>query len=82
MKREYTSIDDLKEISIIFPGDFYQLAHFILLVDIAESTELHTSRHTIHGVANIYCMITKMDLNSVEETLYKAGFTSNQVIDR
>jgi hypothetical protein len=80
-KQQKIKVSALKAVSILYEGDIYDLALFLLRLDIARTTRTTTRRHTVHGVASHYATITWMKLEDVEEPLVRHGFSLRASID-
>ncbi|HEX2095659.1 MAG TPA: hypothetical protein VHG28_24895 [Longimicrobiaceae bacterium] len=62
MRPEQIKAGRLKAISILYPGDFHDLALWLLRVDEARSTPAAVPRHTLRGVAVCYEYLTGVPL--------------------
>lgn len=81
MGNKKVQIHELKEITILYEGDVYDLARCLLRLDIARSTPTSTRRHTIHGLANRYAYITNMKLPEIVERFVQIGLPLDATIE-
>ena len=73
------NIGDLKEISFLFPGDFYALASFIKQIDIARS-EVESAKNpitivntTVNGLAEKFSYMTGIPSETIKLRLKENG---------
>ena len=63
-------VSDLKNVSVLFEGDIYDLARLLLKIDDAKDKGTNArSRHTIKGLAIKFAMLSDIDSVKVEKIL-------------
>lgn len=65
MLPERIELRRLRSISILYDGDFHELAAWLLRIDEARSTPTSTRRHTMRGVAVCYEYVTGIPLPEI-----------------
>jgi hypothetical protein len=77
------ALSSLKPISILFDGDFYELASFMLSMHRAKQEGSHwTSRPTVHGVAVGYArLIVDVEVRQIEAYLKEYGIDLGAMIE-
>jgi len=81
-KREIIALSELKDVQILWPGDFYILADFVLRCfetdDAIQNAKVNASRRhsypSLHGLAAHYARISRQPLEDIEQQLTKRGF--------
>lgn len=81
MKTKKIRLSTFQEFSIVFEGDIYELAQWLLRLDLARSTATHVHRHTVHGLANRYSMLTGTSLDVVCRRLVAHGYDLGATIE-
>lgn len=88
MDRTSISPKDLQHISILFPGDLYDLASLIVKAD-AEKSKIDSAKHpevkktintTVHGLAKVYSGIADIPSNTIMENLENQGIDIEAII--
>jgi hypothetical protein len=63
-------VSDLKNVSILYKGDIYDLARLLLKIDDAKDKGTNSrSRYTIQGLAANFAMLSRMNFAKVEKIL-------------
>lgn len=65
MRPEQIEAGRLEDISILYPGDFHDLALWLLRADDARSTPTMAQSHTLRGVAVCYEHLTGVPLAEI-----------------
>ena len=81
-QREIISLSELKDVQILWPGDFYILADFVLRCfeadDAIQNAKINACRGhsypSLHGLAAHYARISNQPLEDIEQQLTKRGF--------
>jgi len=76
------SLSELKDINILWPGDFYILAEFVLRCYAADDEIQNAKRKahrqcshpTLHGLAVHYARVSRQPLEDIEQQLINRGF--------
>jgi hypothetical protein len=76
------SVEALRNIQVLFAEDVYDIAHFLLKLDIAKDKPGARARHTVHGVATAYAMIAQIDRASILQVLEAYGLPLAAVVER
>ena len=79
----------LRDVAVLFPGDLYELAEFVLKARDVRDREanadnprtIQKSRPTLHGLAGIYGHVTDVSRERVERLLVKAALDLGAVVD-
>lgn len=87
--REIVYLSQLKNISILWDGDLYALALFILRsfdatdreVNEKNNKSVQKTRPTLHGLAGDFAMLTKVPSFIVEKKLKSKGFDIGATVD-
>jgi hypothetical protein len=88
MEREIPLVA-LRDVTVLFPGDFHELAVFVSKVHRvcdreANAHNPHTvqkSRLTLHGLAGCYARVTDINQERVEQILVKAGLDLGALVE-
>ena len=77
------ALSSLTPISILFDGDFYELASFMLSINRAKNQDTNrTSRPTVHGVAAGYArLIVDVEVRQIEACLKEYGIDLGAMIE-
>jgi hypothetical protein len=75
------SVDALRGIQVLFAGDVYEIAQFLLKLDMARDKPGVRARHTVYGVATAYAMTAQIDRASILEVLETYGLPLAAVVD-
>lgn len=67
---------------ILFEGDVYDLGLWLLRSDVAHSTPTCKPRHTVHGLANRFSYLARMELEEVRQILAQHGLPLDATIER
>lgn len=63
-------VSDLKNVSVLYTGDIYDLACLLLKIDDAKDKVTNSrSRYTVKGLASNFAMLSRMDFAKVEKIL-------------
>lgn len=82
MKSEMISVDSLKDVSVLFDGDIYELARLLLKVDDAKDRGSNrTSRHTVHGLATAYCNLADVPLEEIVQVFNTHGLPLGAIVE-
>ena len=81
MSNHKIQISELKGISILYNEDVYDLAQWLLRLDLARTTPTRIPRHTIYGLANRYAYLTQMDKEEVLQRLAQQGVSLDATIE-
>lgn len=74
MERSAISVESLQPVAILYEGDLYELALWLLRVNTAQYAGTDTTaRQTVRGVAGYYAYLTQMDLAEILQGLEKRG---------
>ena len=77
------ALNSLRPVSILFNGDFYELANLIIKI----SEEMHQgtnikSRPTLHGVAAVYSwLVIDIDSSHIEQVLEEHGLDLGATVE-
>lgn len=82
MRSPKIGVSELKDVSILFEGDIYDLAVWLLRLDLALTTPTSIPRHTLHGLANHYAFLARMEISKVEEAFARGGLPTTGMIER
>lgn len=80
--RDKISVEALRGVSLLFADDVYELARFLLKMDMAKDKPDAKGRHTVHGVATAYAMIAQVDHEAIREVLEARGLPLGAVVER
>ncbi len=88
MKNKIVYLSQLKEISILYPGDVYEVAELIIRLSDAKYNESKTlkskvislSRPTLYGLANRFERLADIPKSRVEEVFEAHGFDDLNVV--
>lgn len=65
-EREKIGVSALKEVTVLYKGDIYDLAClFLKISDAKDKTTNIRSRHTVYGLSGDYSMLARLDRNQV-----------------
>ena len=79
---EKIALRSLRHISIIYEGDFAELAYLLLKIEDAKHKGTNTtSRHTVKGVIGQYSLLTRMDYNQVMAKLAKYQLPLGAIVE-
>jgi hypothetical protein len=79
---EKIGVGALKDIEVLFPGDIYELACFLLKVHDAKDAGTTTrSRHSVHGVAGVYANLFGVREDKIEMILKKHRLLMNAAVE-
>ncbi len=79
---EKIGIDRLKSVSVIFDGDFYDLALFLLKMnDAKDKGTTGKSRYTVHGVATVYSMIADVRRDKITRLVERGGLPLGATVE-
>jgi hypothetical protein len=67
------SVEALRNIRVVFADDVYEIARFLLKLDMASDKPGTRARHTLHGVASAYATIARIDRASILRVLEAHG---------
>lgn len=71
---ETISVESLKDVTILFDGDIYEFAQFLLNVnDAKDRGSSRISRHTVHGWASAYCNLADMAREDILRVFKRHG---------
>lgn len=72
----------LRNIGVLYEGDIYELAYFLLKVHDAKDKGTNSkSRHTVNGLVRGYAMITGVDFNRVMTVIAQYGLPLGATIE-
>lgn len=82
-------LSQLKEIAVLFPGDIYRLAEFILdcseaadcINDITHQSNIRHSRPTLHGLAKNFAALTQVHVSDVIKKLEVLRVDFNSAVE-
>ncbi len=75
------AVSRLKQVSILYDGDVYEFALWLLRIDTALSTPTTGHRHTLHGVANLYASITRRSLVKIHKRFADEGWSLRATVE-
>jgi hypothetical protein len=79
---EKIALSSLQHISIMYEGDFAELAHLLLKIEDAKHKGSNTtSRHTVKGVIGKYSLLTNMEYNQVMATIAKYKLPLGAIVE-
>jgi hypothetical protein len=79
----------LRDVAVLFPGDFYELGTFVLKAREVRDREanannpraIQKSRPTLHGLAGLFAHVTDVSRERIERLLVEAGLDLGAVVD-
>ena len=75
-------VSDLKNVSILYKGDVYDLACLLLKINDAQDKGTNTrSRYTIKGLATKFAMLSGMDFEKVEKIFLRCNLPFGATIE-
>jgi hypothetical protein len=88
-KKRSILLSALREVAVLFPGDLYELADFVLKAREVRDREanannprtIQKSRPTLHGLAGLYGHVTDVSQERIERLLVEAGLDLGAVVD-
>lgn len=83
MTHRVVTVDAFKSVSVLFPGDLYNLACFLLKAFDAKAVGTNAKgRPTVHGLASSYTrLIIDLSLEQVEAMLQRHGFDLGATVE-
>jgi len=79
---EKIGITALKGIGILCADDIYDLARLLLKINDAKDRGTNRrSRHTVHGLASVYAMITGMSRDEIRSILESRGLPLGATVE-
>lgn len=89
VKRTTVYLSQLKDIAVLFPGDIYRLAQFILdcseaadrINDITHQSNIRHSRPTLHGLSKHFAELTQVRLSLVVKKLEVLAVDFNSAVE-
>lgn len=83
MKHRVVAVGAFKPVSVLFPGDLYDLACFLLKAFDARAVGTKAKgRPTVHGLASAYArLIIDLPLQQVEDMLQRHGFDLGATVE-
>jgi hypothetical protein len=75
------AVGELKRVSILYNGDFYELALWLLRADDARSSPASWRRHTVNGVAGCYAHLTEVPLQEVRRQVEAQGIPLGATVE-
>lgn len=79
---EKIALSSLQHISIIYEGDFAELAHLLLKMEDAKHKGTNTtSRHTVKGVIGKYSLLANMEYNQVMASIAKYKLPLGAIVE-
>jgi hypothetical protein len=75
------SVEALRGIQVLFADDVYEIACFLLRLDMARDKPDARGRHTVHGVAAAYARLTLMDQASIVRVLEAHGLPLAAIVE-
>jgi len=79
---ERIGVSSLKNISVLYEGDIYDLACLLLKVNDAKDRGTNSkSRHTINGLAKSYSMLADVDLKRVMAVMTRNDLPLGAVVE-
>ncbi len=83
------SLSALRAVAVLFPGDIYELAAFVLKAHDARDRAANSKNHlvvqkarpTLHGLAGHFAQVTGLSRDRVERTLTDAGLDLGMVVE-
>ena len=79
---KHIGVSELKEISVLYQGDIYELACLILKVYDAKDKGTNTiSRHTVNGLFKEYAMLARMESDQVLAVAEKHGLPLGATVE-
>lgn len=87
--REQISVEALKNVSVLYEGDIYELARLLLKVNDARDKATNAtsryivtgSRYTVHGVASAYCNLAQVEHGQIIEVFRKHGLPLTATVE-
>ena len=80
--REKISVESLKDVSVLFEGDIYELAFLLLKVNDAKDRGTdQLSRHTVHGLATAYCNLAQVEFEDIIRVFKRQGLPLGAIIE-
>ncbi len=88
-KIEFVYLSQLKDVQILWEGDFRTLAEFILhsrdatdkIANAKNRGSIQKSRPTLHGLAHYFADITDVPISRIECLLKDRGFDMGATVD-
>jgi len=82
-------LSQLKQVQILWPGDIYALAEFILccreatdkIANARNTGSVQTSRPTINGLAGYFANVTNIPTSQIKQQLKSYGFNLGANVD-
>ncbi len=75
-------VGSLRNIGVLYEGDIYELAYFLLKVNDAKDKGTNSkSRHTVNGLVRGHAMITGVDFNHVMTVIAQHGLPLGAAIE-
>jgi hypothetical protein len=82
MQQEKIGVGALKDIEVLYRGDIYDLARLLLKIHDAKDKDTgHRSRHTVHGLATTYAMITDVSRDRIREIFKRHGLPLGATVE-
>jgi hypothetical protein len=89
VKRTTVYLSQLKDISVLFPGDIHRLAEFILdcseaadrINEVTHQSNIRHSRPTLHGLAKDYAALTRTNYSDIIKKLEVLGVDFNSAVE-
>ena len=79
---ETISVESLKNVSVLFDGDIYELAQLLLKVNDAKDRGTNrTSRQTVHGLAKAYCNLADVAFDDIIRVFEKHGLPLGAIVE-
>jgi hypothetical protein len=76
------SVESLKPVTVLFPGDVYDLAVFLLKVCAAQDAgKCRQSQYTLRGLAGHYANLTDVEMEKILEVFRRHGLPKAAVVD-
>lgn len=82
VERDKISVEALRGVKLLFDDDVYELARFLLKMDIARERPDARGRHTVYGVASAYAMASHIEHAAVREALAAHGLPLGATVER
>jgi hypothetical protein len=80
--REMISVESLKDVSVLFDGDIYELARLLLKVHDAKDRGTNAiSRHTVHGLATAYCNLANVAFEDIISIFKQHGLPLGATVE-
>ena len=79
---EKIALSSLRHISIIYEGDFAELAHLLLKIEDAKHKDTNSkSRFTVKGVIGKYSLLAHMDYNQIMAKIAKNKLPLGAIVE-